>query len=650
MTEPRVLGRVVATEKKPNTAHEFHFWTSVDSPIGIGTIVRVDSATPVNGVLPRVYGVVVEGFSYTDLLSPIHDVLGHDGSPDGASIAPTQRAEIRLYTAHVLRQIPEEPLQPVPMGTVALASDEDVAIALRMDSYLDPASRTAIPVGLYRAGAMEAPIYLDADFLLGPEAAHLNITGVSGLATKTSAVEWLLASIFAHFPEQKGSVAAVCFNVKGPDLLFLDQPGRLEDDDLAAYEKLGVPAEPFERVEYFAPHTAKGYALNTIRSNEQLSDNVRPLTWGLNEVMQFAEVLLNKDDVDAKADAMIDFLQERVINREFSDPVLASSHRVRSFGELEAFFRDLLRGMEDRGGEHWRTHHVATIRKVRNRLSNISTRCAGLVTDEGAVSDLPFGSFQDRTVYVVDVASLEDDAQDLIFARVVSKLREHLERRDLGVSHVVVFVDELNKYAPGDGPDTYVRKMLLDISERGRYLGLVLFSAQQFRSQVHRRVVGNAGTGLFGRMDMDELATPGYAVLSAATKTKLATLEKGHLMVRHPHFAQPVFVRFPRPAVMRGRDGAERYPPAADVSLEVAVMRSLRQLDPSISLDWVKRVILGHDDAAVIRARNATMQARPERVGAYFESQFRRIVPAETAPRPVPVPIKSLSSDDPYGF
>ena len=48
---------------------------------------------------------------------------------------------------------------------------------------------------------------------------------------------------------------------------------------------------------------------------------------------------------------------------------LSTPHRVRSFAELEAFFRDLLRGMEDRAsGEHWRTHHVATIRKVRNRL------------------------------------------------------------------------------------------------------------------------------------------------------------------------------------------------------------------------------------------------------------------------------------------
>ena len=107
------------------------------------------------------------------------------------------------------------------------------------------------------------------------------------------------------------------------------------------------------------------------------------------------------------------------------------------------------------------------------------------------------------------MAGLDPLAQDLVFARVVSKLREHLERRDLGVDHVVVFVDELNKYAPADGPDTYVRKMLLDLSERGRYLGLVLFSAQQFRSQVQRRVVGNAGTAIYGRMDMDELATPG---------------------------------------------------------------------------------------------------------------------------------------------
>ena len=36
---------------------------------------------PVNGQIPEIYGIVVEGFSYTDLQTPLHDVLGHDGSP-----------------------------------------------------------------------------------------------------------------------------------------------------------------------------------------------------------------------------------------------------------------------------------------------------------------------------------------------------------------------------------------------------------------------------------------------------------------------------------------------------------------------------------------------------------------------------------------
>lgn len=652
MDNSQPLGRVVATERKPNTPHEFHFWTALDSPVGIGTIVRVEGAHPVNGQLPEIYGIVVEGFSYTDLMTPLHDMLGHDGTPAGASLSATDRAEIRLYTAAVLRQLPEEPLQPVPMGRVYLANDADVAIALRMDGYLKEGASTGIPIGVYRAGGTDAPIYLDADFLLGPEAAHLNITGVSGLATKTSAIEWIMKSIFTHFPESKGSVASICFNVKGPDLCFLDQPGTIDGADATLYEKCGVPATPFEKVQYFAPYKSDGFSLNTLRSNEALAANVSSLTWGLREVLQYAEVLMNKDDVDAKADALIDFIRERVVDRDFSDPILGNKrYLVRSFADLEAWFRDVLSALEGKNADGWRTHHVATIRKVRNRLSNISTRCAGLVTDDGAVSDLPFGSFQDRTVYVIDVASLEEDAQDLIFARVVTKLREHLEKRDLGVNHVIVFVDELNKYAPNDGQDTYVRKMLLDLAERGRYLGLVLFSAQQFRSQVHRRVVGNSGTALYGRMDADELATPGYAVLSPAVKTKLATLEKGQLMVRHPHFTQPIFVRFPRPAVMRGRDGAERFPQATELDLDAAVLRSLRALDPSITLAWVQDAVGIREEEEIIRARNATLRERPADVRKFFLAQFRPIVSAQQAARaPSAAALRSAPADDPYGF
>src|SRR5207249_1549434 len=303
-SRPIPIGRVVATELKPATPHQFHFWTANETSIGIGAIVRVEE--PGNGKRETgdgkgetgkvVYGVVTEGFAYSDLASPLHAVVGAEGDPARAALAPTASQEIRLWTAAVLRQQPEEPLQPVPLGGVHVATDADVAQALRMDSYLGGAHPRAIPVGLYTSGGLEAPVYLDADFLLGPEAAHLNISGVSGLATKTSAVEFLLSSIFEHFPPHKGRIAAVCFNVKGPDLCFLDQPGTLDQEDRRRYERLGVAAQPFERVRYYAPFKADGVNLNTLRTNPALVGDVEPLVRGLREVLDFAAVLLNRDD------------------------------------------------------------------------------------------------------------------------------------------------------------------------------------------------------------------------------------------------------------------------------------------------------------------------------------------------------------------
>jgi len=646
MTAPAAapIGRVVATEQRPSTPHQVTFWTAVGAPVGIGTIVRVEGDDRV------VLAIVTEAFAWTDVASALDAVVGAEGDP-GAAEPPTARTEVWLFAASVLRQLPEEPLQPVPLGAVHLASAADVAQALRMDAYTAGDAPTGIPVGLYAVGDLRAPVQLDADFLLGPEAAHLNVTGVSGLATKTSAILFLLQSLFQRFPRHRGSLAAVCFNVKGPDLCFLDRPAALGPADAATWRDLGLAPAPFADVQYWAPHKPDGVNLNTLRTHPDLQANTTPLVWGLREVLDFAEVVMNRDDIDAKADAFIDFLAERVVGKEFRDDLLRGEpFHVQTFADLEVFFRAIFDSLEALGrGEIWRTHHVATIRKVRNRLGNISTRAKGLVTDDGTASDLPWGAFRDRALHVVDVAGLDPLAQDLVFARTVSKLREHLERRDLGVDHVVVVVDELNKYAPADGPDTHVRRMLLDLAERGRYLGLVLFSAQQFRSQVLRRVVGNAGTAVYGRMDPDELATPGYGTLSPALKAKLATLPKGELMLRHPHFTQPVFARFPRPAVLSGREGVERFPPAPDLPFAQAVARQLRQLGGTAGEATVAELLHGRREEDVRRALAATRRARPDDPVAYFRAALGAAVrPVAGAPRPRVAPVKG--GDDPYGL
>jgi hypothetical protein len=120
----------------------------------------------------------------------------------------------------------------------------------------------------------------------------------------------------------------------------------------------------------------------------------------------------------------------------------------------------------------------------------------------------------------------------------------------------------------------------------------------------------------------------------------LATLDKGQLLVRHPHFAQPVFVRFPRPAVMAGREGVERFPPPPEPTWQQAVARDLRRLDPSIELGWVTEVSALHDEAEALSARNAVLRQRPDDVrAAFLRALARRARPAAVdaegvAPRP----------------
>lgn len=650
------VGKVIATENKPNTAYSFNFWTPMDSPVGIGTLVRVRANER------DIYGVVVEGFGFTDLASALHDFIAAEGDP-GAEPA-TLRPEVRCYTGAVLRVEPEEPLQPVPVGPVYLADDLAVSRALRMDSYQQA---SGIPVGLYQNGDVLSPVHLDANFLLGPEAAHLNLTGVSGLATKTSTIEFVLSSIFSHFKE---NVAVVCFNVKGPDLLFLDFPAEaasdhpqaavyeqhgipsLTDRDREMYELLGIPLQAFENVEYYAPFRNDRLNLNTLRTNEDLMHNVHPLSWGLKEIMEFTEVVLNRDDVDAKADALIQYINQRVINQ--TSEIGKQKYVVRHFEDLNNWFNAVLKHMEETNASDYKTHHYATIRKVYNRLSNLVTRYRGLISPDESTCDLPWGSFKDRTVYVIDVANVDPQAQDLVFTRVVSQLREHLEKKKLGVEHVVVVVDELNKYAPSDGPDTYLKQTLLDISERGRYLGLVLFSAQQFRSQVHKRIVGNSGTCIYGRMDMDELSTPGYQVLTAATKEKLATLSKGQLMLRHPHFSQPIFVKFPRPNVLRGPDGIKMFPPSEELPLEEAVFLHMSRIDGGVTREQMRAVIASAngDNDEVIRAMNLTLQCRPADTVSYFGRCIRKKAGINQAPsnRPSLDVVASPDPDDPFAY
>jgi hypothetical protein len=149
-------------------------------------------------------------------------------------------------------------------------------------------------------------------------------------------------------------------------------------------------------------------------------------------------------------------------------------------------------------------------------------------------------------------------------------------------------------------------------------------------------------------MDPDELATPGYATISPSTKIKLATLPKGELMLRHPHFTQPIFVKFPRPPVLNGREGIERFPPAAELSFADAVSRQIRQLDRRVSPDAILALVEGRREEDVRRALAATRRERPADVCAFFSACLGRRVNGEVSASRKGIPALKRA-DDSYG-
>src|SRR4029453_18259601 len=108
--------------------------------------------------------------------------------------------------------------------------------------------RRRVAIGLTRTGE---PVFADLEFLDGTRGAHISISGISGIATKTSYATFLLYSLF-HSDVLGGEAVntkALIFNGKGQDLLWLDRPNtRLDERGRSEYAALGLPVGPFQSV------------------------------------------------------------------------------------------------------------------------------------------------------------------------------------------------------------------------------------------------------------------------------------------------------------------------------------------------------------------------------------------------------------------
>src|SRR5216684_7950389 len=88
----------------------------------------------------------------------------------------------------VTRVEPEVYVPPLPGAPVmrAVGAQRDSAL------YFDEMGASKVPVGFGRDGL---PMYINFEFVDGTRGAHVSISGVSGIATKTSFALFLLHSI-----------------------------------------------------------------------------------------------------------------------------------------------------------------------------------------------------------------------------------------------------------------------------------------------------------------------------------------------------------------------------------------------------------------------------------------------------------------------
>lgn len=245
MSTRKLIGKVSATEKNPSSCDEFQFWMSDDTILSPFDIVLVQNKTDDS----ITYGVVQDIFHITDGTGHISNYVSSDfGNVD---IAPmTHRLSLSYAKVSVIHNTKENFMPVFEGSAVYTANEDDIQVALGLDNIDE---KSAIPAGLMKAGNnVSVPIKFNGDFLIGPEGAHMNISGISGLATKTSYVMFLLKAI-QH--KCKDDVAIIVMNVKGDDLLHVHQPNeKITNAQRKDWDDLGVPCTPFENVKYLYPY------------------------------------------------------------------------------------------------------------------------------------------------------------------------------------------------------------------------------------------------------------------------------------------------------------------------------------------------------------------------------------------------------------
>jgi DNA helicase HerA-like ATPase len=465
---------------------------------------------------------------------------------------PAEVAEIAQVS--VTRVEPEVYVPPMPGAPVYRATGKQRDEAL----YFDEMGDQKVPVGFGRDGN---PVYLNFEFVDGTRGAHISISGVSGIATKTSFALFLLHSMLNSgvLKAEAHNTKMLVFSVKGEDLLFLDYANaRLTQEDRDKYSALGLPPAPFQNVRVFAPpRPGDQQGTPDVAARDKA---VSPFYWTLaefcaDELLPF--VFADAEDERAQYTMLIGQVAARLkrdavptgndgaVKIVGVDP--ANDTIVRTFGDLVDLIEAEL--SDDQTRATWVTGAAVTgsinalLRRLRSAVKPLNAVIRGDLAHKGERSI----TTSRAQVTVVDLHNLPDRAQRFVVG--VTLRGEFARKERQGTARPLMFVvlDELNKYAPREG-DSPIKQILLDLAERGRSLGVILIGAQQTASEVERRILSNCAIKVAGRLDAAEAERPEYGYLPPAQRARAMLAKPGTMFIAQPDIPVPLAIDFPFPA------------------------------------------------------------------------------------------------------
>lgn len=545
----KIIGKVAATEKNPTTIDEFYFWTNKQRILNPFDVVKVEHIEDSIS-----YGIIEEISHITDSASYLSNFISSDFGEINNE-PNMHRIGMNYVKAKVLGNN-KSIYTPVLDGSkVALVDQAEVLQALGLKDIKNPLICGYME--MYRdEDKITLPVHFNSQFLIGPEGAHLNISGISGLAAKTSYTMFLMKAIQDQYIQQTSnndSVAFVIFNVKGRDLLAIDEPNeKLTEEERTRYtEMLGLNTEPFQNVKYHYPYSEQSKAKSN--SYAQCSDIESQID--VNKAFKYKYVFeddkpnldllfSNIEDSSGTMESIINFI---ITEQGGFGEITSWSQFINKVGEYTKSGK--VSGDKEISVMSWRKFKRVISKALNNGI--FSQRVVPESNEERLRNSII--GIQKNEVHVIDIARLDQDTQSFVFGDVVRSIyelklgQEEREEKEIP-SKIIIFIDELNKYASRDIPNNSpILKQILDISERGRSLGIILFSVEQFKSAIHDRVKGNCASHAFGRTNAIEISKADYKFVPNVYKNMMTRLDPGEYIVEHPVFRSLLNIKFPHP-------------------------------------------------------------------------------------------------------